>query len=216
MSYSIKAPIHNKGGLVESASNVHTTILTIDDGTEGIGAGDATLQFVAGDLILENNTADKNTIAKLGDAAGVCAFQVADNADAVHFHVGSDGSTYMSTKTLTGSGITIADFNADARFIFVDLSSNTSTGSDDVDRTITSVLLSPTGGTSDIGLITTIVVVEHNDGTRDCIFKLTVNAFINPGDGTKGGQDHTFSNAGMGLTLVWSGTHWVDVSAGTV
>lgn len=214
MSYSIKAPVHNKGGLVESASKVHTTILSIDDGTVGISADDATLQFVSGDLVLENNIVDKNIVAKLGDNAG-SAFQVQDSDGTVQFQIGSNGIVSMSTKTITGTGTgtTIPTFTANTRYVFIDLSSNDNTVSP---YTITSTLSEGTIA----GQTTTILVVNdkgnRSNTTQVCPFDLIITSFINPGDGVDSNQTHSFSNAGMSITLVWTGDNWLDISAGTV
>jgi len=45
---------------------------------------------------------------------------------------------------------------------------------------------------------------------------LTINDYINPGDGSKSNMSHIFTNRGISLSLIWYGDGWYNVHSGTI
>jgi hypothetical protein len=197
----MKGPIYQTGGKVENATNIHTDIVSLDiDGT----ATDATISVVgSNDLVIQNPMSDGDIRVKLGSTDGGGSFIIQDSTDTMLFKITSKGQHIENYVVLSSSGTTIPNFALVARFVLINLESNSGN--------VSSTMLS-----DDVinGQLVTIIVV--NSGSTPRIFTLTINDYINPGDGSKSNMSHVFSNKGISLSLIWYNDGWYNIHSGTV
>jgi hypothetical protein len=202
MAYMMKGPVYNKGGKVEDATNVHTDVLSLDiNGT----ATDATIgmEEITNDLIINNPMTDGDIRIKLGDTAGNGSFIVQNSSNDMLFKISSKGQHIENYVLLQSSGTTITNFTPVARFVLIDLSTNTGN--------VSSTMLSD--GVINGQLVTIIVV---HSGPTPRTFTLTINDYISPGDGSKSNMPHVFSNKGISLSLIWYSDGWYNIHSGTI
>ena len=198
----MKGPVYNKGGKIEDATNVHTDIVSLDINGTSV---DATIAIEAStnDLIIQNPMSDGDIRVKLGDTAGGGSFIIQDSVDAILFKISSNGRHVEKYTELLSSGTTITNFTPLSRFILINLSSNTGN--------VTSTMLSTDAIN---GQLITIIVINHGSTPRT--FTLTINDYINPGDGSKSNMTHIFSNRGISLSLIWYGDGWYNAHSETI